>query len=222
MRAQICRVHIVPGHLGDETGAEKAAQGAEDQALVALLGDVVEEDVAQHVAGERGDAAALVPGGFAGAGEADGEDDIAARGFVGHGFGAGGGRGEGFGLGFVDELLFVDGRWLRVGLGCGRLGYRLGYRLSGGWSVGRRGFFGLGWGRGGEGLWIRGPQGCGLVRRYLLPNLARGLRFVRTTLRTSSHECLAQPIAHSWFVTQGYSLPQTWCRKAGIVWWAVN
>ncbi len=106
VRAEVGGVDVVPGHLGDEARAEEAAEGAEDEALVALLGDVVEEDVAQQVAGERGDAAALVPGGFAGAGEADGEDDVAARGFVGDGFGAGGRGGEGLGLGLVDELGF--------------------------------------------------------------------------------------------------------------------
>ncbi len=76
--AEVGGVDVVPGHLGDEARAEEAAEGGEDEALVALLGDVVEEEGAEQVAGERGDAAALVPGGFAGAGKADGEDDVAA------------------------------------------------------------------------------------------------------------------------------------------------
>jgi len=102
VRAEVGCVDVVPGHLGDEPGAEEAAEGAEDEALVALLGDVVEEDVAEHVRGERGDAATLVPGGFAGAGQADGEDDVAARGLAGDGFGTGGWSAERFGLGLVD------------------------------------------------------------------------------------------------------------------------
>ena len=45
-------VHVVPRHLGDEARAQQRAQRGKDQALVALLLDVVEEDVAQQIAGE--------------------------------------------------------------------------------------------------------------------------------------------------------------------------
>ena len=61
VRAQVGGVHVVPRHLGDQPRAQQAAQSREDETLVALVGDVVEEQGAEEVAGERGDAAAFVP-----------------------------------------------------------------------------------------------------------------------------------------------------------------
>src|ERR1035437_7229518 len=72
---EIGRVHVVCGHAGDEPGTKERTQGGKDQALVALLLDIVTEDVAQQFAGERGDAAAAEPGGLSRAGQPDGKDD---------------------------------------------------------------------------------------------------------------------------------------------------
>ena len=65
MRREVGRIDIVPGHPGDQPCPQRRTKGGEDEALVALLGDVVEEEVAEQVARERGDAAALVSGGLA-------------------------------------------------------------------------------------------------------------------------------------------------------------
>ena len=77
MDGEVGGVDVVCGHAGDEAGAQQRAECGKDEALVALLLDVVEEDVAQQIAGERGDAAAAKPGGLSRAGKADGQDDKA-------------------------------------------------------------------------------------------------------------------------------------------------
>ena len=69
VRREVGGIHVVPGHLGDQASAQQRTQGGKDQALVALFFDVVEEDVAEQIAGQRRDAAAAEPGGFARAGQ---------------------------------------------------------------------------------------------------------------------------------------------------------
>ena len=122
--------------------AQERAQGGKDQSLVALFFDIVEEDVAQQVAGERSDASAAKPGGFAGAGQTDGQNDVSA-GRLGRavgGFRLGWRNGGNFGLGFKLQPAGVGGfvpfrlcgpvrfggARRRRGLGNRRLGRRLG------------------------------------------------------------------------------------------------
>ena len=62
---EIGRVHVVCGHAGDEPGTKERTQGGKDQALVALLLDIVEENIAKQVTGERRNPAAAEPSGFA-------------------------------------------------------------------------------------------------------------------------------------------------------------
>ena len=47
--AEVGGVHVVQGNAGDEPGAQQRAQRGKDQALIALLLDIVEENVAQQV-----------------------------------------------------------------------------------------------------------------------------------------------------------------------------
>ena len=76
MNREIGGVHIVPGHAGDQAGTQQGEQGAEDQSLVALLFHIIKKNSAQHIAGERSNAAALEPGGFPGSGQSNGQEHI--------------------------------------------------------------------------------------------------------------------------------------------------
>jgi len=111
VNGEVGGVNVVQGHAGDEAGAEEGAEGGEDQALVALFLDVVKEDVAQEVAGERSDTAAAEPGGFAGAGKADCEDDEALGGLrrAACGFGFRRWNAWGLGLGFKLKAAGIGG-----------------------------------------------------------------------------------------------------------------
>ena len=79
MRREIGRVHVIPGHLRNQSRAQQRTQRGEHQTLIPLLGNVVEEDGAQQIARERRHAAALEPCRLAGAGQPDGQHYKAPR-----------------------------------------------------------------------------------------------------------------------------------------------
>lgn len=72
-------VHIIPGHARDHAGAQDGTKRGKHQVLVALLGDVVEQDGAQQVARQRRHATTLEPSALARARQADRQHDYAAR-----------------------------------------------------------------------------------------------------------------------------------------------
>jgi len=194
-------VDVVPGHAGDEAGAEQGAEGGKDEALVALFFDVVEEDVAEQVAGERGDSAAAEPGGLAGAGEADCEHYVALWSLrrAAGGLGLSRRRAGRLWLGFEFKAAGADGlvpihscgafgtgvAFLRRGPLRGRLG-----ALDGGLGA-------FGWGLCGSGL--LGGLGAGplvaverdkrseLIGGQFLADFACGLRGIGCASGTSSH-----------------------------------
>ena len=181
MDGEVGGVDVVHGHFGDEPGAQEGAERGEDQSLVALLLDIVEEESAEHVAGERGDAAAAEPGGFAGAGQADGQHHVSLGRLAG-GIGLRSGYGDQFGLGFhlVSSLVRgISKLAAMVGLGamaagCGGRRGRRRRRFVG--TVGGKGF-----------VVIAGNQRTGLIRREFLADSASGFGEVGTASGASSH-----------------------------------
>src|SRR5438067_2491930 len=63
MRRQVGGIDIIHRTFGDKAGAKQRAQGREDETLIALLGLVIEEKLAQGITGERHHSASLEPGG---------------------------------------------------------------------------------------------------------------------------------------------------------------
>src|SRR4051812_40521467 len=79
LRRQVRGINVVPRHACDQARAEQGTEGAENEVLVFLLGDVVEQQGTEQIAGERGDAAAFEPTAFAGAGQSDRQNHYTAR-----------------------------------------------------------------------------------------------------------------------------------------------
>src|SRR5271165_1513686 len=96
VRREIGRVHIVPWTPRQQPRAQHGAQGGKHKVLVALLGDVVEQQNPDHVARQRQDIVPLEPCALAGPGQSDGKHDC-ALGLLRRLSGAAGGRSRGFG-----------------------------------------------------------------------------------------------------------------------------
>src|SRR5579872_239572 len=189
MDGQIGGVHVVPRHARDQAGAQQGAQGGKNQALIALLGDAVEQDGAQHVAGERRHAPALEPGGFPRSRKPNGQNH--------HAFGSARGPGRlGRGRPLLRRARRRHGRRFRLNFSFQPpLGGSLNVRLF------NTRLFRL---RARSGNLVSGNNRLGVKlvhHRLLLTNLDGRLRLVFGLLFFTALHALAHPIAHVSCVT---------------------